>query len=198
MGLIANSKQGDCSRCPATNTAVRKRGKELFCLACCRTEDVKSQMAKQREKVLVRNLITYEREEGILDSIQELTIDLDRVVSRYLRLAAMGLDHKCECYTCGIRKDWKKMQAGHFISRRQLALRWDTTYNVKVQCNECNVVKQGNLEVYAAKLEEENKGIVEYLYEKSRSVENTTRTELKVLLCEFQNKLRIVEQAKLK
>jgi len=149
MSLIANSKVGDCSRCGNTDTQVRKRGKDLVCLFCCRTEDVGKQVERAKMKGKVRSLITYEREEGILDSIQELTLDLDRVVSRYVRLAAMGKDHKCDCYTCDVRKDWQKMQAGHFISRKQLSLRWDTTNNIRVQCNQCNVNLHGTLKVYA-------------------------------------------------
>jgi len=50
MGLIANSKHGDCDRCPAKNTQVRKRKKEYVCLQCCRTEDVEKQLEKQKAK----------------------------------------------------------------------------------------------------------------------------------------------------
>lgn len=192
-GLIANSKIGNCSTCPARDTECRKRGKDLICLNCCRTQDVKKQLAKQADRSKVRSLATYQRVEGIMDDISELTVDLDRVVSRWLRLSIMGADRKCECYTCGTRKEWTKMQAGHFISRKHLSLRWDTTYNLHVQCNHCNVNLHGNLKVYAEKLESEHGGIVEWLQDQSRQVENTTRTELKILLSDFQQKLRLAE-----
>ena len=154
-------------------------------------------MEKSQAKVLLKNkvrgLVKYQQEEGLVDSITELTVDLDRVVSRYIRLRAMGLDGKIECYTCGVRKEMAKMQAGHFISRKHLSLRWDTTNNIKPQCNDCNVCKSGNLKVYAENLELEHPGIVEWLIAEARIVENTTRTELKTMLSNFQQKLKIVE-----
>ncbi len=57
MSLIATTKYGDCSNCPATNTNVVKRGKVLLCLNCKRAVDNKNQLAKQRERIQVRSLI---------------------------------------------------------------------------------------------------------------------------------------------
>ncbi len=193
MGLIAQTKYGDCSVCPATNTNVVKRGKELFCLSCARTADVKKQSEKQRTKLAVRGLVTYQKVEGVIDSQQELIIDLDRVVSRYVRLATMDKEHKCQCFTCSTRKRWQDMQLGHFISRSHLGLRWESSNN-KCQCPHCNVTLRGNLEVYAINLEAEQKGITEWLYEQSKQVYSPTRDELKQLLFDFQQKLKLVEK----
>jgi len=63
---IAFSKTGDCSICSARDTAVRKRGKELFCLACVRKMDTKRQLAKQREKIQVRGLINYSQSKNLI------------------------------------------------------------------------------------------------------------------------------------
>lgn len=195
MSILPQYKIGDCSidGCGLTETQGRKVGKKFICANHYSDIKRKEQIAKANVRQSVRGLVKYERQEGILDNTQELILDLDRVVSRYVRLAAMGKDHKCDCYTCGVRKEWTKMQAGHFISRKHLSLRWNTTYNIKVQCNDCNVCKHGNLEVYIENLEKEQPGIVEYLKEQSRQVENTTRTELKILLFDFQQKLKLVE-----
>ena len=191
-GLIANSKIGNCTVCNATNTECRKRQKDLICLSCCRTQDIKKQLYKQSEKSKVRGLQTYQKVEGIIDSTQELIIDLDRVVSKYVRLAAMGKDRKCECYTCGSKRDWTKMQCGHFISRSHLATRWELA-NLRVQCPVCNVNDYGNLAQYEAYLEEEHKGITEWLKEQSRIVYSPSRDELKQLLFDFQQRLKLVE-----
>lgn len=191
--LINQSKWGNCTVCPKENLACVKIGKELVCMSCNNTSKMQKSQAKVLLKNKVRGLVTYQEEEGLTDSLSELTIDLDRVVSRYVRLRAMGLDGKIECYTCGVRKEFAKMQAGHFISRKHLSLRWDTTNNLRPQCGECNMIKNGNIKVYAEKLELEHKGIVEWLTEQSRIVENTTRTELKIMLFDFQQKLKMVE-----
>jgi hypothetical protein len=197
MGIIATTKYGDCAFCPATNTNVVKVKKELVCLACHRTNKAKVQVQKAYVRNKVRGLIDYEREIGVLDSTKELILDLDRVVSRYLRLREMGADRKCQCFTCSTRKDWTKVHAGHFIPRTNLYFRWDLTYNLHVQCPNCNVTLRGNYKVYAEKLELERKGIVEWMQEQAREVYSPTRDELKMLLFDFQQKLRVVE-AKIK
>jgi len=58
MSLIANSKYGDCTRCPEKNTQCRKRGKDLVCLLCCRTEDVEKQLAKQKDKAKLQRTLS--------------------------------------------------------------------------------------------------------------------------------------------
>lgn len=192
MGIIAQTKFGNCSSCSATDTSVVKRGKDLFCLNCKRDIDTKKQVAKASVRNKVRGLINYERQEGILDSIQELTLDIDRVMSRYVRLAAIGKDHKLDCYCCGKRIAWQKAHAMHFINRQHMGTRF-LTQNVKAGCYECNVEKRGNLEVFAEKLELEQKGIVEWLTDQSHEVFNGSRDELKNLLFDYQQKLKLVE-----
>lgn len=192
MGIIPQSKQGDCTCCPSKNVPCVKRGKDLICFPCKNLIDNKKQLAKASERNKLRSLITYERQEGILDSVQELTLDIDRVMSRYVRLAAIGKDHKLDCYCCGKHITWQKAHAMHFINRQHMGTRF-LTQNVKAGCYECNVEKRGNLEVYAEKLEAEQKGMVEWLTEQSRHVWNTTLSDLKEILFDFQQKLKLVE-----
>lgn len=47
----------------------------------------------------------------------------------------------------------EELQAGHFISRRYINVRWHPI-NVWPQCNHCNVVLHGNIKVYGKKLED--------------------------------------------
>jgi hypothetical protein len=194
--IIPNTKYGDCDFCPAKNTSVVKRGKEYLCLNCKRTADNKKQIQKANERSKVRGLLNYQRSEGVVDSVSELKIDMDRVFSMWLRLSAAGKDLKCECFTCGVRKDWKVMQCGHFISRKESALRYELDNN-KVQCKYCNVDLRGNLEVYAQNLERDKKGIVEYLNEQAREVTSLSRSDLKELLTLYQFKLTQLEKIKL-
>jgi len=192
MGIIANSKYGKCSQCNSDDTQCRKRGKDLICLSCCKQIDNKKQIDKANTRNKVRGLITYERQEGILDSIQELKLDNDRVSSRYIRLRDMEKDGKITCYCCGKRVAWQKAHCMHFINREHMATRY-LIANLHSGCFECNVEKRGNLEVYAQKLEHETSGIVEWLQEQARSVANVSVSELKETLYDFQQKLRIVE-----
>jgi hypothetical protein len=66
---------------------------------------------------------------------------LDKVFSIYIRTRC-AVDEIAECYTCGKKDHWKKLQAGHFASRRHYSTRWDEN-NVQVQCYGCNIANQG-------------------------------------------------------
>jgi len=189
---IAFSKQGDCSICSARDTAVRKRGRELICLSCCRKSDTKKQMTKSLERNAVRTLNTYQKEKGITDGSTELIVDLDRIVSKYVRLAEAGKDLKCECFTCGSRKSWTALQCGHYMSRSNLSLRWELQ-NLRPQCIYCNCTLHGNLDEFKERLESERPGITDWLYEQSKQVSKPSRDELKQLLFHFQQKLKNVE-----
>lgn len=66
----------------------------------------------------------------------------DKVFSLYIR--QRYADHRgiAECFTCGKQDHWKKLQCGHFMSRRFYATRWNET-NCQVQCAGCNVFRYG-------------------------------------------------------
>jgi hypothetical protein len=66
---------------------------------------------------------------------------LDKIFSQYIRLRE-SKNHNSECFTCGKVDHWKKLQNGHFMSRKHLSTRWDET-NCQVQCAGCNVFRYG-------------------------------------------------------
>lgn len=47
------------------------------------------------------------------------------------------------CCTCGFVNHWKKLDAGHYISRGHWNIRYDEA-NVNAQCKGCNGFKQSN------------------------------------------------------
>jgi len=71
-----------------------------------------------------------------------------KIFSEYIRRRDDG-----KCYTCSTKKDWKEMDAGHFIpaggSNPEL---YFNEKNVHCQCTSCNRFKHGNLSVYAYNL----------------------------------------------
>ena len=84
----------------------------------------------------------------------KLKKELDKVFSQYIR--HYYADHKgyVECYTCGVQKPVKQMQAGHFQSRRHMSTRWHEN-NVRPQCIKCNMYSQGEQYLFGQKLEAE-------------------------------------------
>ena len=66
---------------------------------------------------------------------------LDKVFSEYIR-RRYAKNNVAECFTCGKKDHWKKMQCGHFQSRKYYSTRWDED-NCQVQCVGCNMFKGG-------------------------------------------------------
>lgn len=74
-------------------------------------------------------------------SRKTLVAKLDAIFSEYIR-RRYAEDDIAICVTCGKTDHYKSLQAGHFISRKQYATRWDED-NVQVQCVACNVYRYG-------------------------------------------------------
>tara|TARA_B100000497_G_scaffold73776_1_gene82695 strand:+ start:55 stop:462 length:408 start_codon:yes stop_codon:yes gene_type:complete len=76
---------------------------------------------------------------------------LDTVFSQYIRLRDADNRGMSKCFTCGKEDHWKKLQAGHFQSRRHYSTRWHED-NVQVQCQKCNLYNQGEQFLFAKNL----------------------------------------------
>ena len=74
--------------------------------------------------------------------ISKLKKELDKWFSLFIRLRSATKEGACQCFTCGKVAHYKKMQCGHFQSRRHHATRWHET-NCQVQCVKCNMYEQG-------------------------------------------------------
>lgn len=135
-------------------------------------------LAKQQEREVAKD-----------ESLSVLIMDLDRVYSRYMRLSAADLYKNIECYTCGKKDSWVNADLSHFIPRGCMYLRFDPR-NTRVCCQHCNRNLNGNLVVFAQKLEEENPGIVEILQEESRLVHHFSRHELKAMIADYTRRLQ--------
>lgn len=72
----------------------------------------------------------------------KLTKKLDKVFSKFIRLSQADSEGNVVCCTCGVTKHWKKIQCGHYQSRRKYATRW-SIYNCAPQCMKCNIFSQG-------------------------------------------------------
>ena len=74
--------------------------------------------------------------------ISKLKKELDKWFSLFIRLRFATKEGLCQCVTCGKVGHYKKMQCGHFQSRRHHATRWNEK-NCAVQCIGCNCFQQG-------------------------------------------------------
>jgi hypothetical protein len=72
---------------------------------------------------------------------KSLVIKLDTVFSQYIRRKD-AIEDIAKCVTCGKNDHYKKLQCGHFMSRRHYSTRWHEN-NVGVQCYGCNISRHG-------------------------------------------------------
>jgi len=195
MSLLPRTKFGDCScGCGQKDIEVIKVGKLLYCLSSYRAMKTKQQVSKANVRNQVRRLGNKQVSEGnyFMAEKQALTYDLDFCFSRIVRM--MGSDSKgnCQCYTCPTNKHWSMMQCGHFEKRGNTQIRWDFR-NAKPQCKNCNENLDGNYEIFAERLNQEEVGLAEQLKEISREPYKWSREEMKQLLTDLRQRLRIIE-----
>jgi len=112
---------------------------------------------------------------------------LDTIFSQYIR--KKNSDHgKAQCFTCGKIDEWKKLQNGHFQSRRHYSTRWDEN-NCQVQCAGCNVFKYGEQFIFSQRLDEKfGSGTAQNLHIKAQKQVKFQNYELLEMIKYYQNK----------
>ena len=84
-------------------------------------------------------------------SISKLMKELDRVFSLYVRTSNANSEGMVQCYTCAKFFHYKKIHAGHYLSRFYKSMRWDER-QVKPQCMMDNLWKRGDPVVFRENL----------------------------------------------
>lgn len=113
--------------------------------------------------------------------------------SQYIRLkySHNGL---VSCYTCGLTKPIKEMQAGHGFSGRGKAVLFMEDI-IRPQCYGCNVCNSGKLDVFAYQLQQElGKRKFNKLYLIAHQSQGQwTITELEKIVDKYKKLLRTME-----
>jgi hypothetical protein len=111
--------------------------------------------------------------------------NLDTVFSQYIRLR-YAKNEIAECVTCGKKDHYKKLQCGHFQSRRHYSTRWDEN-NVGVQCYGCNITNQGQQFLFAKHLGLE---LAEQMVLKSKQIVKFSDNDLQDMIQHYKDKLK--------
>lgn len=107
----------------------------------------------------------------------KLKKELDKVFSIFIRKRDKGV-----CISCGVKKDIKEMQCGHYISRGNMSTRWDEE-NCYCQCVSCNVFKNGNYPAFTVALQRKfGDDFPKKLYKRGKKVKQWTTKEIKELI----------------
>ena len=115
----------------------------------------------------------------------KLVKKLDNIFSQYIRLSN-SVNDIAECVTCNKKDHWKKMQCGHFQSRKHYSTRWDER-NVAVQCSGCNVFRYGEQFKFSLYLGEK---LSQELLDKSRIITKFASYELEEMLQHYSSEVK--------
>lgn len=123
-----------------------------------------------------------------------LKAKLDKIFSVYIRMRDADKDGICTCISCGDMKYWKLMDAGHFVNRRYMALRYSET-NVNAQCRSCNRFDEGNSLGYALGLTKKyGKNIIDKLRIAKKTSVKYTKFEFETMIRYYKKKVWEFEQ----
>jgi len=81
-----------------------------------------------------------------LPTIKHIKEKADRLFSDFIRDR-----DQYTCVTCGRQGDKNEIDAGHFVSRYIMNLRYDER-NVHAQCRKCNRFQGGQLRIYSMRM----------------------------------------------
>jgi hypothetical protein len=115
----------------------------------------------------------------------QVVAKLDKVFSEYIR-RRYAVNEIATCVTCSKEDHWKKLQAGHFMSRKHYSTRWDEE-NVQVQCASCNVFRYGEQFKFSQYLGQSK---AEELQAKSREIVKFSTAELEEMIAYYKDLLK--------
>lgn len=119
----------------------------------------------------------------------------DKYWSIYIRMRDSDRHGMADCISCGVRKHWKEMQNGHFISRSSSSLRFDDE-NCNAQCVSCNMFKQGNQYAYAKGIDlKYGDGTADKLYNRRFETHKFSTQELQDIIDEAKANIEAQELA---
>ena len=110
-------------------------------------------------------------------SRSKLIKKLDSIFSIYIRRKD-SVNEIATCFTCSKQDHYKKLQNGHFQSRRHYSTRWDEV-NCQVQCAGCNVFKFGEQFLFGQNLDNKfGEGTARRLHIKSQQILKLSDNEI--------------------
>lgn len=127
---------------------------------------------------------------------QKLIAKLDTVFSEFIRLRDSDNNGICKCITCGEYKHWREMDAGHFVTREKMGVRWDEK-NVNAQCQSDNRFKSGKQYEHGLAIDKKyGPGTASLLVVKGKGICNWQDFELEAMHTFYKNAVKELKQQK--
>jgi len=116
-------------------------------------------------------------------TLSALKKQLDKIFSVFVRMRTADEQGYVTCFTCDKKDHWKKLQCGHFQSRRYLPTRFHEQ-NCQVQCVKCNMFMQGQQYAFSKLLD------LRYQEGTSERLERLSRTTVKFMRCDYDELIK--------
>lgn len=111
-----------------------------------------------------------------------------RLFGVYIRKRGSDKNGITTCVTCGLRKHWKQMYAGHFVQGHSKAT-FLIEKNVHAQCVRCHHILSGNLMRYLDFMRKEyGQPTIDYLLDLKNQIWKPSRSELENIIEEYKRK----------
>lgn len=119
-----------------------------------------------------------------------------KVFSVWVRMRDADENGYITCITSGRRVHWKEADAGHFISRKHLATKFDEQ-NVNAQSRHDNRFASGKQYEYGLAIDKKyGKGTAEKLYIKSKQVCKRSKFDVDVMTDYYKKKVKELKESK--
>lgn len=117
-------------------------------------------------------------------SLNKLHKKLWNLISKYVRIT------EGKCYTCGVVKDYREMDCGHFLHKAKNSKLAYERKLLHCQCSRCNRYLSGNLLEYTIRMIKDY-GLpqAEKWKQESNKIYKWKREELEKLIEEYKSKL---------
>ena len=123
---------------------------------------------------------------------KKLIDKLDKIFSIYIR-RRNAINDVAKCFTCGKQDHWKKLQNGHFQSRKHYSTRWHEQ-NCQVQCAGCNVFRYGEQYKFALNLDNTYySGLAEELHIEANKTVKLDNTDLEMLIEKYEMLIKLLD-----
>tara|TARA_R110002020_G_scaffold199798_1_gene401692 strand:+ start:3379 stop:3786 length:408 start_codon:yes stop_codon:yes gene_type:complete len=113
---------------------------------------------------------------------------LDRIFSEYIRKKNADKKGFVTCITSGNKHHYSEVDAGHFISRKEMSTRWHED-NVWPQSRFDNRFRYGRQYVYSLALEKKKPDLPKYLYNLSKKTVKYSVSDLEEMVDKYKNLL---------
>ena len=121
-------------------------------------------------------------------SRKSLINKLDRIFSEYIRKKNADKKGFVTCITSQKKYHYSEVDAGHFISRKEMSTRWHED-NVWPQSRFDNRFRYGRQYVYSLALEKKKQGLPKHLYNLSKKTVKYSISDLEEMVEKYKNLL---------